>query len=409
MAANTVCACSGIRKFAVNPNGSANPESNIAAGRVLRCLIIDDNPDDRFFITRMLRRDPVFQYQIVEAASGSEGMAALSAGHFDVLLLDYMLPREDGLSILAQVRARDPNIAIVFVTGYDDRNLAQQATDLGADHFLYKSELESSAVFHGVQVALQRRRTVAVEEELSLVDEVARTFSSYVPEDLARAMLRREANGVGGEVARTLPAVILFGDIVHSTEIGQALDAAATITFLSSVFARFDEILVHRGGILEKIIGDGILAIFPAEGLPGEALQAVIVSAVASGFELIRAYRDLWNRTAVSRQVESGFRVGLAFGDVIRGNVGSARRRDFTVIGQTVNLAKRLETQAPVNHLMFDDSIYRRLPNPEIAVPVGRVSLKGIPDPVPAYQAAPSDVSRQAPPRPPARKAADGT
>jgi class 3 adenylate cyclase len=359
---------------------------------VIRCLVIDDSEDDRFHLIRMLRKDSQHTYDIIEAGSGEEGLALLERGPFDVVVLDYRLPGDDGLTLLPVLRRRAPQVAIVFLTGYTDQSVSQRALAEGADHFLQKDELSSTAANHAVRAALERRRSEAIRGELDRVGEMARVMASYVPEDLVHSMARSSAEAANGVelAAERFPCGIMFGDIANFSSVGEFLGPEATIQFLSRVYARFERLLREHGGILDKIIGDGILALFPARDLPDEGVADLLNHAVECGLELIRTYRSEWDQVHLYDVASTGFRVGLAYGEVIRGNVGSSRRRDFTVVGRTVNLAKRLESYAPVDSLLTEREVFQHLRDPGRAIPLGSVQLKGVPESVHVYRLSPN-------------------
>ena len=362
-------------------------DDNLGPGAELRCLVVDDDEDDRFHLIRMLRQDAQVRYEFREAATGESGLLAAREASFDVVVLDYRLPGDDGLSLLPRFRQACPGAALVFLTGVQDLAVARSALEAGAHHYLFKTELTTTAVNHGMLAALQRCKADALSGELHRVGDVARSLSSFVPADLVASVLHPEGvERPGDSGAQRWSAGILFGDVVNFSSIVEVLGPEGTIEFLNRLVARFEAALRERDGILDKVIGDGVLGIFPARGLAPAQLGALMRRMLDSGVALIRAFDQEWRGTAHHQGIDSGFRVGLSFGEVVRGHVGSERRRDYTVVGRTVTLAKRLESQAPPDAVLFDGAVHRHLvPAPE-ALDLGSMRLKGIPESVRVYR-----------------------
>lgn len=352
----------------------------------MRCLVVDDDEDDRFHLMRMLRQDSDVTYEFNEAATGEQGLAAATKGVFDLIVLDYRLPGDDGLTLLPLFRQACPGAAVVFLTGVQDMDVARNALAAGAHNFLFKTELSTTAVNHGMRAALGRRRLDAVAGELNRVGDVARTFSAFVPADLVDRVMHTEGHGKGPYTAQRLPAGILFGDVANFSSIVEVLGPEGTIEFLNRLVARFEVALRDRHGILDKVIGDGVLAIFPAADLADDDRSPLMDNMLRSGAAMIRAFEEEWRRTPFHQGIPSGFRVGLSYGEVIRGHVGSERRRDYTVVGRTVTLAKRLESQAPANSILFDSSVHRLVQPRPNALDLGAMKLKGIPESVRVYR-----------------------
>jgi adenylate cyclase len=357
---------------------------------VLHSLIIDDSDADRFFIERMLRADPEFDITIHNSATMGQGLAAAESDGYDLVIIDHELPDGTGIDGLPDLRRACPRAAVLFVTGHQEMALAAQAVENGAHHFMFKSELSTSALSHGVRVALERHAAASMRAQLKQASVAARTLSRYVPSDLADSVLQPGANGTS-MAAHRVEAAILFGDITGSSGMVEGLGADATISFFSSLFSHLSDDVTAYGGIVDKIVGDGLVALFPVRGDDPDAIAGAIRGALEGGAHAIRSFHDEWKTVEGREGVETGFRVGVAYGTVIRGNVGSNERADFTMVGRTVMVAKRLEAMASNNALFYQATIHEHIPVPENARDAGPVALKGLSDLVPAYRIDPMD------------------
>lgn len=356
----------------------------------LHCLIIEDSDADRFFVERMLNADPEFDVEIHSRATVESGLRAAGANGYDLVIVDHELPDGTGLEGLPVLRSSCTGAALLFVTGHHDLALAAQAMDHGAHHFMFKSELSTSALSHGVRVALERHAAVSMRAKLEQANVAARTLSRYVPSDLADSVL--DAAKAGGTIAaHRVQAAILFGDITGSSAMVEVLGAEATIGFFSSLFSHLADDVSAYGGIVDKIVGDGLVALFPARADTPAAIAEAIWGALEGGAHAIRSFHDEWNTVPRREGIETGFRVGVAYGEVIRGNVGSNERADFTMVGRTVMVSKRLEAIAPNNTLLYQASIHDHIDIPPNARDAGDIALKGVSYLVPAYRIDPME------------------
>lgn len=224
--------------------------------------------------------------------------------------------------------------------------------------------------------ALQLRRTVRgqVTEELRNA-ELQRTFGRYVSPEVAR-----EVVAAGSELMRPrlVEAVILFGDLRNFTAYaGQQTptDVAATLNDYFEVACRIVE---SEGGVVNKFLGDGFLAIFDVPVKLDNAANA--------------AARAAWRLTTETElQLRAkGLSVGVAMhvGEVIAGEIGSSGRCEFTVIGQAVNLAARLEAMNRVfgTQRLLTAELRQKLSESCVTRSLGRQTIRGVNDPVEVFE-----------------------
>lgn len=156
-----------------------------------------------------------------------------------------------------------------------------------------------------------------------------------------------------GELTR---AVVLFSDVRGFTNMTEKLKPQETLRYLNRMFTEFEEIIAFSGGEINKFIGDAIMAFFPfpmegPEGAVKKSLQAAL--RMQDGFHQIQAtFKEHYSET-----VHTGLGVGMAGGDVIIGNLGSARRMEFTLIGDTVNFASRLCSIAADGQILINQDL----------------------------------------------------
>ncbi len=198
--------------------------------------------------------------------------------------------------------------------------------------------------------------SMLVLEDVTEEKRVRNTLSRYLPSQVAEQMLADPDINLGGV---TQHATVLFSDIRDFTTISERLGARATVTMLNEYFSAMVEEITARDGILDKFIGDAVMALF---GVPfaGESDADNAVRAAIGMLERL----DALNRMRATRGDDPlAIGIGLSSGELVAGNVGSPRRMDYTVIGDTVNLSARLESSTKLYgvSLIVSDATRRAL------------------------------------------------
>ncbi len=219
----------------------------------------------------------------------------------------------------------------------------------------------------------------AMVEGLQQEEVVRRLFSLYVTPEVAEHAIAHGA-ALGGELADT---TVLFSDIRGFTTMAEALGAEATIALLNRYFEAMSAAITAHGGLVNKFGGDSLLAIFgsPLNPTPDHAAPAL---AAARG--MLAALDDFNADQRQRGEPELQIGIGIASGPVVAGNVGSEERLEYTVIGDTVNLASRLEalTKELSISLLVSAATVRQLHAPDLR-PMGTVTVRGKKEPVPIY------------------------
>jgi adenylate cyclase len=187
---------------------------------------------------------------------------------------------------------------------------------------------------------------------------------------------------VKGKKNKPVGATVLFADIRGYTDLSQVLDHPALTNLLSNFYEHCSSVIWEGDGIISKLIGDAVLAIF---NFPITRTDHV-KQAVLSGIELQKKCKEMKARLKeqTEEEISIGVGVGIHTGDVFIGDIGKACR-DFTVIGDVVNLAARLQEVANPCEVLLSENVYRFVKD-DFPVAESRVcTLKGIKDPVTVY------------------------
>ncbi len=243
-------------------------------------------------------------------------------------------------------------VAIAIVVAYlFSRGIARSLGTIARDleqvgHFQLSAHPAPHSVIKEVAV---------VSDAVDRMKASLRSFSRYVPTELVRDLLARgEEARLGGETRRM---TIQFSDIEGFTSISERLEPEAVVHCLAEYLDAMTAVLRAHGGTIDKFMGDGIMAFFNAPNeLPDHATQACRAALEAQ--ETLRRRRAQWQAEG---KPAFRARIGLHTGDVVVGNIGTPERFAYTVIGDAVNLASRLEGQnkAYGTYICASEDVYR--------------------------------------------------
>jgi class 3 adenylate cyclase len=323
-------------------------------------LIADDNRVNRLLLARGLERQG---HTVVFAEHGGEALDLLRRQRFDLILLDVVMPGLDGYGVLAELE-RDPHlrdIPVVMTSALDELDAVVKCVEMGAEDFLTKP----------INPVLLNARVNASLEKKRLRDEQRELISKFATKEVANDLLT-SGFSLGG---KHVEASAMFCDIRSFTSIAEAREPAETIELLNDYYTLMMDAIGGEGGIVNQMVGDGLMAIFGApEPQDDHRLHAVL--AACQMVELIR----LFNEEQVARgkvQIEIG--VGIASGQVVAGYTGTDRRATYTCVGDTVNVAARLEahTKELGQPILIDENTREGLDEGIVVEPHGAVQMKG--------------------------------
>jgi class 3 adenylate cyclase len=203
-------------------------------------------------------------------------------------------------------------------------------------------------------------------------------IKNYIPPELARKIL-----DAGKQIeSERRHVTVLFADVTGFTALSEKMDVEIVSTILNDCFRGLISIILKYEGTIDKFIGDGIMAIFGAplahENDPERAARCAI--------DMLADIERFNNQTAIQLPARLGLHVGLHSGMVIAGNVGSDLRMNYSVIGDTVNLAARLVEVAPSGEVYLTGETHKLVANIAVAEGPFRMTMKGKAAPVPVYK-----------------------
>ena len=342
-----------------------------------KILAVDDEPDFELLIKQRFRRqirDEEFEFRF--ARHGEEALTALSAEpDIDLMLLDINMPVMDGLTLLNELRDRQSQVRAIIVSAYGDMTNLRTAMNRGAFDFVTKpvdlGDLEIT-----VRKALANIAKLREMDRLRLVAERARNnLSRYFSPNVVE-LLAAQDEPLGAVRRETI--AVLFADIVGFTRTAEAMAPEDVLALLRDFHVRMTAQIFASGGTVDKYVGDGIVAVF---GVPAASSDDAINALNCA--EMMLDALERWN-TERERKGEArlDIGIGLNYGPAVLGDVGSEHSMSFTVIGDMVNTAARLQTltRSLGTPLVVGDALVKaaKVLSPEISAErLGRLEDQG--------------------------------
>ncbi len=292
----------------------------------------------------------------------------------------------DGPQVLRKFAADVFVDANAWVLGSVDKVMNSGQQDFAADATLTKSDNALVSV-NLTATPLSNAGGESLGLILGFEDQtrekrVRSTMARYMSKEVADQLLEQGDAALGGRLQRTS---ILFSDVRDFTTIAEALGARETVALLNEYFEEMVEAVFDYGGILDKYIGDAMMALF---GVPFETSRDAD-NAVAVANAMLRRLARLNRHRGDNGRAPIDIGIGIATGDVIVGNIGSPRRMEYTVIGDSVNLASRLEsaTKAYKVKVLLAETTIAALTAPVQMREIDRLRVKGKDVPVTVFEA----------------------
>ena len=261
-----------------------------------------------------------------------------------------------------------------------------QARQINIDHTLRWNEVERSVNCVATPLIGLEGETIGtmlVLEDITTEKRVKTTMARYMSQEVADQLLAGGEEQLGG---KDQEIAILFSDIRSFTTLSEALGARGTVNMLNSYFAEMVDVIFRHKGILDKYIGDAIMALFGAPFQAEDDADRAVLSAQGMLIEL----EKLNGRRAEEGLMAIHIGVGIAMGQVIVGNIGSPKRMEYTAIGDSVNLASRLEgaTKYYGAGILVSESLVRNLKKPVLMRETDQLRVKGKNEPVTIFEVA---------------------
>jgi adenylate cyclase len=326
-----------------------------------RLLVVDDNKVNRLLLIRSLEMQG---HRAVGAENGRVALEMLEHERFDLVLLDINMPEMDGFQVLERLLANPTlrDLPVIVTSSVEGMDSVVRCIELGAEDYLHKP-VNPVLLKARVNSSLEKKRLRDAQKEL-----VRRFATAEVAQDL-----QDSGFALGG---KHVSATVMFSDIRGFSAMAAAQPPDETIELLNSYYTLMFDAISGQRGVVNQMIGDGLMAVFGAP-LP---LPDAGLAAVRAALEMIQMIELLNVERVAAKKTPIRIGIGIASGEMIAGYTGTQHRATYTCVGNTVNLAARLEahTKEAQRTILIDRATLEALP-PDAQVEVlGTVPLKGI-------------------------------
>ena len=333
-----------------------------------RLLIADDNKVNRLLLSRSLELQG---HKVAQAENGRVALQMLAKEPFDLLLLDMEMPEMTGFEVLehmvADATLRD--IPVIVTSSLEGIDHVVRCIELGADDYLPKP----------VNPVLLKARLGASLEKKRLRDQQKQMVRRFATDAVA-ADLDASGFALGGKHVR---GSVMFSDIRGFTALVDSQPPEQTIELLNTYYTLMFDAIGGQGGVVNQMVGDGLMAIF---GAP-LALPAPERAAVDAAREMLQMVTLFNAEQQAQGKPPIRIGIGIATGEMVAGYTGTQDRATYTCVGNTVNLAARLEahTKEAGHAILVDGATRAALDASMHAIPLGAIPIRGRSEPIEVF------------------------
>jgi adenylate cyclase len=359
-----------------------------------RILIADDHPMNLDILQTRLA---VHGYEILTAADGEAALAMARGQQPDLILLDVMMPKMDGIEVCRLLK-EDPTLPfmpVIMVTARADSKDVVAGLEAGADEYLTKPVDQAALVARVKSMLRIKALHDTVQEQARQLAEWTHTLEARVADQLGELeRIGRLKRFLSPQLAELIVSagedrlleshrrdiVVVFCDLRGFTAFSETTEPEEVMGVLREYHSALGELIFHFEGTLERFAGDGLMVFFndplpcsdPAERAVGMALAMR---------QRVSELAEVWRKHGH----QLAFGVGIARGYATLGKIGFEGRFDYAAIGTVTNLASRLCEEAGRGQILVSQRVYAAVEGLVQAEPLGELPLKGFLKPVSAF------------------------
>ena len=332
---------------------------NTVSGNI---LVVDDHSTNRLKMSLAAKN---LGYTVDTAINGIDALEKIRTLEFDLVLLDILMPEMDGYEVLSIMKgdAGLNSIPVIVISAVEELDSVIKAIELGAEDYLPKS-FDPVLLKARVNASLEKKRLRdKTEQQLAITKEL---FGKFVPERIAESILQ----GQGHIEPVNTTATILFTDIQGFTSISEGLEPAHVAEMLNAYFPAMIEPINEFGGVLNQFLGDAMMVVYNIPVNDPQHADSAVKTALA-----IREISE--TQTFSGKKLKT--RVGICTGEVFAGNIGSGDRIHYTIHGDSVNVAARLEqlNKTHDTNILMAESTVQHLKGQYALNSIGEIDIRG--------------------------------
>lgn len=357
-------------------------------------LIVDDNPTN---VDILQTRLAAHNYEIITAGDGEAGLAVAREKQPDLILLDIMMPKIDGIEVCKNLKADAslPFMPIIMVTAKADSKDVVAGLEAGADEYLTKPVDQAALVARVKSMLRIKELHDTVHEQATQLEDWNRTLEQRVEQQmvelermsklkrflspqLAQLVVSRDDEKLLESHRREI--TVVFCDLRGFTAFSETGEPEEVMEVLREYHSAMGNLIFRFEGTLERFAGDGLMVFFndpiPCPDPASRAVKMAVAMRECAG-ELIEKWRK--------RGHLLDFGAGIAQGYATLGKIGFEGRFDYAAIGTVTNLASRLSDEAQAGQILISQQVYAGVEALVDVEPLGELALKGLHRPAMVY------------------------
>jgi len=339
-----------------------------------RILVADDEPNNLQLLRQILKDD----YNLSFVTSGTKAIEAVNTVSPDLILLDIMMPGMDGYEVCQKLKEEEKtrHIPVIFVSAMSESGDETKGFRLGAVDYITKPFNPDVVRARVLSVMKLKERT----EQLSILSE---KLSKYLSPQVYASIFSGERD-VRIESSRK-KLTVFFSDIVNFTSTTERMEPEDLSNLLNEYFDTMATVAIRHGGTIDKYMGDAIMVFFGDPQSRGVKEDAVAcVSMAMEMIEDLKSLQKQWQQKGVMMPFR--IRVGINTGFCTVGNFGSKTKMDYTIIGNQVNAAKRIQECAREEQIVISHETWAHVRDKIHCIRQKPVTVKGLAKPVETWQ-----------------------
>ena len=340
----------------------------------MKVLVAEDNPDMRQLAQHIIM---TLGLDVITSHDGPSTVAVTRAQLPDLIVLDVDMPGMDGFDVCAELKSSPDTaqIPILMVTAKSDVENRVRGLEVGADDYLGKPYNPRELIAR-VETRLRAKSEADTLRQKQMI--LRQTFERFVHTSVVEQLLDNPQQvQLGGKLQEV---TVFFADLEGFTAMSEHIDPQTLLSILNGYHDLIVSVILQNNGTIDKFLGDGVMALFNTP-LPqkNHALYAVQTAIVIRA-----ALAEFHSHLPPEHRMDINF--GIHTGPAVVGNVGTDRIMDFTAVGDTVNLASRLQGLSRHRQILISSATYEQAKDFVIVKPIGEIHVKNRSEAVTAYE-----------------------
>ncbi|MCG3121612.1 MAG: Regulator of RpoS [bacterium] len=351
-----------------------------------KILYVDDEENNLTSFHAVFRRE----YEIFTAASGEAGIEIIRKNNIDLIITDQRMPRMTGIQFLEKIQPEYPDTIRMILTGFSDVEAIIGAINTGrVFRYIMKPWNENElrmTIENARQISdLTKKNKVLfadLQHEVEEQKKTLRLFKKYVPAPVVEKTRHASEDALFDGELKTI--ALLFCDIRGFTPLCEQLSPKEVVSFLNDYYATMSEAVTRHNGTVIQYVGDEVFAAF---GAP-VAIADMEKSAVFCAMEMMRRLEEFNDKYRQRIGKDTPIGIGLNYGEVVAGNLGSEYKIGYALTGDAVNTGKRIETITKdyPNSILMSAAIYEKVKDAVATKEFTPLTVKGKKEPIRVYQ-----------------------